>query len=47
MFAIAFDMTISEMEKLHPRSVRAGYDELDVPSHGTTSLGFKAASITA
>jgi virulence-associated protein VapD len=28
MFAIAFDMTVSEMEKLHPRSVRAGYDEI-------------------
>jgi len=28
MFAIAFDMTVSEMEKLHPRGVRAGYDEI-------------------
>ncbi len=24
MFAIAFDMTVAQMEKLHPRSVRAG-----------------------
>jgi virulence-associated protein VapD len=28
MFAIAFDMTVAEMEKLHPRSVRVGYDEI-------------------
>jgi virulence-associated protein VapD len=28
MFAIAFDMTVAEMEKLHPRSVRAGYDDI-------------------
>jgi virulence-associated protein VapD len=28
MFAVAFDMTVSEMEKRHPRSVRAAYDEI-------------------
>lgn len=28
MFAIAFDMTVAEMERLHPRSVRVGYDEI-------------------
>jgi len=28
MFAIAFDMTVAQMEKLHPRSVRAGYDDI-------------------
>ena len=25
MFAIAFDMTVAEIERLHPRNVQAGY----------------------
>jgi virulence-associated protein VapD len=28
MFAIAFDLTVSEIERLHPRSVPAGYTEI-------------------
>ena len=28
MFAIAFDLTVAEVQRLHPRSVRAGYEEI-------------------
>jgi virulence-associated protein VapD len=28
MFAIAFDMTVAEMARLHPRSVQAGYVDI-------------------
>jgi len=40
MFAVAFDVTVSEMEKNHPRGVRAGYDEI---GRTLARNGFRAA----